>query len=58
MNFLIVKAMGNLSGKAFSRDEYIFKKKHPIRWWFVNKLRSLERKFTGDKNLYIRKDIK
>jgi len=47
-----------LAGKAFSRDEYIFKKEHPIRWWLVSRLRALERLITGDRSLYIKKHIK
>jgi hypothetical protein len=40
---LVIKQKGKLIGKAYSREEYFFKKAHPFRWWLGNGLKELFR---------------
>jgi len=32
--------IGKLMGKAYTKEEYLFKKAHPFRWWLGSKLKS------------------
>jgi hypothetical protein len=34
---------GNLKGKAYTKEEYFFKKAHPFRWWLGNGLKEFFR---------------
>lgn len=31
--------IGKMKGKAYSREEYLFKKAHPFRWWLGSNLK-------------------
>jgi len=51
--------MGNLKGKAYNREEYRFKKAHPVKWWLMHQVKLFSkwlRKISG-RDLYI-KDLK
>jgi hypothetical protein len=39
--------MGNLKGKAYSREEFLFKQAHPVKWWIAHQLKRLVRKLYG-----------
>jgi hypothetical protein len=40
---LTIKAKGKLIGKAYTKEEYFFKKAHPFRWWLGNGLKEFFR---------------
>jgi hypothetical protein len=40
---LTIKSKGQLIGKAYSKEEYLFKKAHPFRWWLGNGLKEFFR---------------
>jgi hypothetical protein len=35
--------IGKLKGKAYTKEEYLFKKAHPFRWWLGNGLKEFFR---------------
>jgi hypothetical protein len=35
--------IGKMKGKAYTKEEYLFKKAHPFRWWLGNGLKEFFR---------------
>jgi len=49
--------MSNLKGTARPRKEYLFKKKHPIRWRISKYLKAIADWINGNDDIYIKKGI-
>ena len=49
--------VGKLKSKAYMKEEYHFKKEHPIRWWIRKQIRIflIWRRRSRNKKLYIKK---